>query len=151
MSAPADPECAPLRQRQVSQAIKQAVEWQLGKPAKELQLDLYRCQNHPDGFTEATLVCLVKKTGRVHTFKVSVDANGVTTSVRHDAVHVRADGGGWTGQEASAAKKQEIGKWVWISVACAIALAIIITIIVLVVKYKQNQKDAAVGAVLRTK
>lgn len=129
-------------------AIRSAVVAATGEKEADLTFELKNCSVAADGATEATVIVPVKKTGRVHTFRVASDRRGKTVSVRHEGVHVvTVEGFGDGGGDKN--KTETIKKWVWIGIAIAIAVAVIIAVSVVVAKKVKAAKEQGKNAVLQ--
>lgn len=133
--------CKPLEGASMMKAIRSAVIAATGEKEADLTFELRHCAVSADGATEATVVVPVKRTGRVHTFRVASDAKGRTVSVRHEGVHIVANVG--FGSPGDDKKSNDIKKWVWVGIACAIGLAVVITVAVVVAKKAKAVKERA--------
>lgn len=146
-STQGDAACAPLRGGNIMKAIRSAVVSATGEKEADLTFELRHCSVAADGATEATVVVPVKKTGRVHTFRVAADKRGKTVSVRHEGVHVvmQEGFGGATAQK----NKSDVKKWVWVGIAVAVAVAIVIAVSVVVAKKVKAAKEQGKNAVMQ--
>lgn len=147
-STQGDAACAPLRGANIMKAIRTAVVSATGEREADLDFKLQHCAVAADGATEATIIVPVKKTGRVHTFRVAADKRGKTVSVRHEGVHVVMDEG-FGGATAQKKKSDDVKKWVWIGIAVAVGVAIIIAVSVVVAKKVKAAKEQGKNAVMQ--
>lgn len=128
--------CGPLRNDpRVTQAVLRAVASETGEKEKNLSCTLRRCNVQAGGGIEGSLVATVRGNApRAHTFRVAMDRDGQTVSVRPEAVHfVLGAGTGARGADRGG-KKMETKTIVWIAVGSAVAIAVVASVAAVVAK-----------------
>ena len=133
-------------------AIKASVVNFIGNNTRESDM-IFELSKHTvtesGGVYEGKLVVAVKNTGRLYTFRISVDKQGKTVSVKLDAVHVMCDKGWSGGGKLTAAggggggaNREQVVKWVWVSIGVVLAVAVITGVSVFAVKRAKKKCTA---------